>query len=155
MIGYDKTNQNFHGKLIHQNFWRNTFTKYWYCIRHYIYIYKYNILKLAIQKYEIYNTHVVFVRPRVPRTFHATCAAIPHAQCLLTLVEYCDFCRFATGGCKSRHKWTVMSKSSSRDIYIPLFENSFVPTSHIRTLWGINQLSTYLLIQYPSGPLNI
>lgn len=29
-------------------------SKYWFCIRHYyIYIYKYNILKLAIQKYEI------------------------------------------------------------------------------------------------------
>lgn len=76
MIGYKKINQNFHGKLIHQNFWRNTFTKYWYCIRHYIYIYKYNILKLAIQKYEIYNTHCIRA-PRVPRNLQATCVSIP------------------------------------------------------------------------------
>lgn len=32
-------------------------SKYWFRIRHYVYIYKYNILKLAIQKYKMYMLH--------------------------------------------------------------------------------------------------
>lgn len=82
--------------------------------------------------------------PRCPVPCKRLAPLSSPTQRLLSLVEYCNFCRFATGGCKSRHNWTVMSQSSSRDIYIPLLKTPLSP----RVLYGrcedINRLSTYL-----------